>query len=164
MIYISLYNRITCSFARCVKISNRFLQCLKVCYTRPMHVFKRTTGDWIAGPTATRIFLRLPAHILVERKKCILLTDNTCIRSSHIRILTHFDKAKVEIATSLCLIFNRSVRLSDLIALSTEDIKIMTAMRPLIVCNRVLVFRVKLKFIPSFETLDQHLLLRREKT
>lgn len=114
-------------------------------------------------PAVTWIILRLPVHILIGSKKCILHTDLIYIRSNHIRKLAHSHKVNVEIAAYLNPIVNRSKSLSDLIAVSVGDAKIITSRWPLKDRQEVFVLRVKLKSYLSLEILNLHPRLSGEK-
>lgn len=69
------------------------------------------------------VIIRLPAHILAERKEHILLINTNCIKSSYIRKLVPSYKASIEFATSFYPIVNLSLRQLELISLSTGDVK-----------------------------------------
>lgn len=72
-------------------------------------------------------------------------------------------KADVErkIETSFDPVVSQLIRLSDLIALRTGDIKIMAPRGPPKLLPRIFVSRVKFKSKLSLEILDRHLLLWR---
>lgn len=75
--------------------------------------------------------------------------------------LVYYNKANDEVATSLDSIVNRFTPLSDLITLTTRNIKIVDRGRPLKLRHGIFVLWVKLKFEVSLETLDLHQLLSR---
>lgn len=131
--------------ARCFKDSSRFIQCLKLNYGWLCMLFQWTALGSISGSTVAWAFLYVPVHILIESKECILKTDTICNKSSHIHRLVSFYKVNVEIETSLYLIFNHFVRLSDLNVLNTENGKVVASSRPPKVHRWILVLQVKLK-------------------
>lgn len=77
------------------------LQCLRLSDARPCSMFWRTIGDSSSGLSVTRIIQRLPAHILIERKKFVSRTDTICITFSRIHGLLHSLKVTVKTTTSL---------------------------------------------------------------
>lgn len=143
------------------KSEKRSVQCLKLIYTGPLF-FQKSSGNSIGRIAVTSIIIRSTAHILTRWKECILNTDFICIKSSHILGSVHTDKANVKIATSLGLVFNSSVLLSVLIALSNGDTEILAQMRQLKVRRKIFILRVSPKSEPSLETQDPHPFLRRK--
>lgn len=98
------------------------------------------------------------------KKRVYFALGTNSIKPSQILKVVHASNGNVEIAASLGPVINRFARLSDIIALRTEDIKIMAPRRPFKVRPRIIVSLVKLKFELSLEKLDLHLLLNKEKT
>lgn len=124
---------------------------------------QRATGDQISGLAVIQLMFGLSAHILDGSEVCIMLTGTVCIKSSHICKLAYFYNANVKIAASLNPIVKCSVRLSDLIVLNTEGIKITALRRPPKVHKRIFSLQVKLKSELSLVTMDLHLFLSREE-
>lgn len=131
MIYRSHYNNKAYRVAHSLKISNRSLPYLKLNYYRASSLSRGTSELLIAAPAMTGVTLRSPAHISIESKKCISSSDAICIKSIWNCKRVHFHNANVETAASLVPIVNRSIRLLDLIALSTRGITIMAPRWPI---------------------------------
>lgn len=130
MMYISYYRSKTYWAARCLKISDRSFQCQNLCYARPCSFLRRTAEDSIAAPVVTRVILRLFPHILIGSKAFISRTDTFRVTSSHVHSFVYFYSGNVEIAVFFDPGVSRSVHRSDLIALTTGDIKKMASIRP----------------------------------
>lgn len=159
MVFTSLYNSKGSRVARYFKYSYRSLQCLKLSSAKPCLFLKGATENSIAGTFLTLVILRLPAHVLIGSEEWFLHTDTICIKSSRISWLVQSCKANVEIVACLDTIINRFVHLSNLNALSIEDIKKMAPARPLKARLRTFVLRFKLKSKLSLHTMDLNLLL-----
>lgn len=158
---ISHHNSKTCRVSLCFKISNRFFKSLKICYAMENQISRKTTENAITGPGVIRVVRCLSVHILIGSEEFIYSTDSICMKSSHIRRLVQFYKVNVKIGALFHLIFNCSVRLSDLNALSTGDNKIMAPRRPHKVSQRTIVLREKLESKKSIKTIYFQLLLSR---
>lgn len=114
------------------------------------------------GFAETRISLRFLARISTGCTESFLPKVTIYIKMSHICELGHFYKKNADTAFALDPTVDRSIRILDLIALSTEDSKKTAPRWSRKVCKGMFVLKVKLQPRLSFEIMDLHLVLRKE--